>query len=138
MGFAINVLLYYVTLTVKSNLLLYIICPLISVIWIINTVKGKSKEDVLGAMNLFRSTPATFYIFSALVFMYSIISTGYTYISPKYAAYSYLNIDFLYHGGIVNALSQTLTQGYPPLDPCHSVKGPDCTACSLIWQICSW
>ncbi|MBR0373983.1 MAG: hypothetical protein IJH91_05610 [Mogibacterium sp.] len=113
-GFALNVLLYYITVLIGTDVLLYAVGPLLSVLWIFQYVKKSgSNKSFRNAVGVVFRAPASFYVFAALVFLYSIMTTQYTYISPAHAMYSTINLDFGYHCGIVNALAQ----GYPPLDP---------------------
>lgn len=113
MGFALNIILYYLNVLTGADILLLITGPVLSVLYIVQRIRGKSRRPAASPASVFENTPASFFVFAALVFLYSILTTQYTYIGPDSSAFSYIKIDFAYHAGIVNAL----TDHYPPLDP---------------------
>lgn len=113
MGFALNIILYYFSVLTKIDALLFIIGPALSLMYIVRFVHGKIHMPVMHPVSLFTKIPASFFVFIMLVFLYSILTTQYTYISPEFSAFSFIKIDFAYHAGIINAL----TDNYPPLDP---------------------
>ena len=112
-GFALNIILYYLSALIGTDLLLYAVGPVVSVIWIIRTVRGSVSSFASSVTDAFKRAPASFFVFTALVFMSSFLATQYSYIAPDQSAFSYIKTDFAYHAGIINALSQ----GYPPADP---------------------
>ena len=113
-GFALNIILYYLSDLIGTDILLYVVGPLLSVMWIVQAVKGSAGSSRrVSAGRLFRRTPASFFVFAASVFLCSMFTTQFIYISPEFSAFSFIKIDFSYHAGIVNAL----TLDYPPKDP---------------------
>ena len=112
-GFAANVILYFISDLIGTDLLLYAAGPLMSAAWLVRLLKDKPKDACRSFALRAWSAPASFYLFAACVFLYSIAATQYTYISPAHCDFSSIKIDFGFHAGIINALAA----GYPPQDP---------------------
>ena len=113
-GFALNIIMYYMSAITGLDFLLWLAPIAMSVLWIVQIIKSEGvsdfTENTLAAIN---NAPASVFIFAFLVFLSSMFATQYSYISPQHAAYSYIKLDFAYHAGIINALST----GFPPRDP---------------------
>ncbi len=122
-GFALEIILYYLNAITGADVILLVAGPLLSVLLIVQLVRrsrgtGSVDRGMLvnapgGILGILRRTPASFWLFFALVFLYSMLTTQLVYISPELGSYSYIKIDFAYHAGIVNALADN----YPPHDP---------------------
>ena len=112
-GFALNIILYYLTALIGTDILLYAVGPVLSLLWMVQALKGGAGSFLKKMRKIFVFTPASFYVFAAFVFVSSMIATQYSYISPEFSAHSMIKLDFGYHAGIINALSA----GYPPADP---------------------
>lgn len=122
-GFALEIILYYLNAITGADVILLVAGPLLSVLLIVQLVRrsrgtGSVDGGMLvnapgGILGILRRTPASFWLFFALVFLYSMLTTQLVYISPELGSYSYIKIDFAYHAGIVNALADN----YPPHDP---------------------
>ncbi|MBR2706540.1 MAG: hypothetical protein IKE74_04780 [Mogibacterium sp.] len=112
-GFAFNILLYYLSVIMGTDILLYAAGPLLSVIWITQTARNGIASFLQDCRRSLANAPSSLYLFAALTFVFSMLATQYTYISPANSAFSFMKIDFAYHAGIVNALAL----GYPPADP---------------------
>ena len=118
-GFALNVILYYLSDLIGTDVLLYAVGPMLSLMWAFQMIKSGTKAEhesssfLRTARDVCSRTPASFYVFAACVFLCSMFTTQYVYISPEFSAFSFMKIDFSYHAGIVNALALD----YPPKDP---------------------
>ena len=112
-GFCFQIFTYFISDLLGTDLLLWAAGPAVCAAAIAEKVKKKERSSLGRCLQTVCRAPASFYVFAALVFLYSMITTQYTYISPRFADYSFMKIDFAYHAGIINALSH----GFPPLDP---------------------
>ncbi len=113
MGFALQIVFYYLSFITGTDIPMLILGPVLSAVWIIRFVKNDPRGSLSRFAEKFRSTPASFFVFLAFVFVFSSLMTQYAYISPEYHPFSYLKIDYAYHAGIIDSL----TDGYPPADP---------------------
>ena len=111
-GFALNVVLYFIAELIGTDVILYAAGPLLSAALIAGSIRSGEKPFAKAARTIWNGSSG-FYVFAAFVFLYSIMSTQYTYISPAHIDYSSIKPDFGYHAGIINALSA----GFPPKDP---------------------
>lgn len=112
-GFAAQIMVYFLSDLIGTDILLWSAGPIMSIGFFINAYRNSDGEILRKPASTILKAPVSFYCFVMLVFMYSMLNTQYTYISPQVADYSFLKIDFAFHAGIVNALSL----GFPPLDP---------------------
>ncbi|MBQ6151638.1 MAG: hypothetical protein IJJ03_08300, partial [Mogibacterium sp.] len=112
-GFALYIAIYFISDLLGSSLLLWITGPVICIVYIVDIHRNRDGRRLINMARSIASAPASFYFFAMMVFLSSMLTTQYSYISPLHAAFSTLKIDFAYHAGIINALSQ----GFPPLDP---------------------
>lgn len=112
-GFAANVILFYTSMLIGTDFLLYAAGPAMTIALVYGCVRRGATENLTAIKTAVRSVPSSFYVFVMLVFIYSILTTQFIYISPLAGAFSYLKIDFGFHAGIINSLSV----GYPPHDP---------------------
>ena len=111
-GFALNILLYFITDLIGNDLLLYAVCPVLSVVAIVRIIRGRSGRRI-SVRSLYKNIPAGLFLFVALVFLYSFFTTQCTYIPPYKAAFATIKLDFGFHAGIINALAE----GFPPDNP---------------------
>lgn len=112
-GFALQVIFYYLSVITGTVIPMMIFGPVLSAAWIFRFVKNDPRGALSRIRGSISGTPASFFVFFALVFLFSFLTTQYVYISPEYSAFSYIKIDFAYHAGIIDSL----TDGYPPADP---------------------
>lgn len=112
-GFALQVVFYYLSIITGTDIPMLILGPVLSAVWIFRFVKNDPRGFLNKVPEKFSSTPASFFVFLAFVFLFSFLTTQYVYISPEYSAFSSIKIDFAYHAGIIDSL----TDGYPPADP---------------------
>lgn len=118
-GFALNIALYYLSAIIGSALILWIVGPALSAVFLYHKVYSSSK-DGSGSVRIgkvfkkaFCELPAGFFVFAALIFVYSMCATQFSYVSPEHSAFAQIKLDFGYHAGIINALAT----GFPPQDP---------------------
>ena len=112
-GFALQVIFYYLSTITGTDIPMLILGPVLSVIWLIRFIRNGPGEFFSRIPEKISTTPASFFVFLAFVFLFSFLTTQYVYISPEFSAFSYIKIDFAYHAGIIDSL----TDGYPPADP---------------------
>ena len=110
-GFAINLLLYFMTDLISNNALLYFVGPVLSVIFLLDLFRNRSDHKI-DLRSLIRHIPSGLFLFFALVFIYSFLTTQCTYIPPYKSAYEQIKLDFGFHAGIINGLAD----GFPPND----------------------
>lgn len=115
-GWAFMVLQYFLAELIHTNLLLYAVGPLCSLLYMISLRRRSSKGK--GGGISFRpdriSTSAC--IFIVLCLLYAMLETQFLYLSPKVDEYIYMNSDTGFHIGLINALSH----GYPLVSPWFS------------------
>ncbi len=110
-GFAINILLYFLTDLISNNVLLYAVGPVLSIIYLGKEFQNRSDRKV-SLRSLVSNIPASLFLFFALVFIYSFLTTQCTYIPPYISAFESIKLDFGFHAGIINGLAD----GFPPND----------------------
>ena len=112
-GFALNILLYYASALTGSYRLVFILAPLLSVLWLVNVFRNGPKKTFRKFTDAVDAAPAAFFVFALLAFMYSMCTTQYRYIAPEHSLFSLMMQDYGFNAGIANALAE----GYPPLNP---------------------
>ena len=111
-GFIFNILIYFITDLIGTDILMYSAGPVLSVIYIIKRIRTKENRGP-GAAAVIKKLPASLFIFFALVFLYSFLTTQGTYIPPYMADFSEIKLDFGFHAGIINGL----VRGFPAINP---------------------
>ena len=112
-GFALNILLYYLSALTGTYYVMFIIDPLLSVLWFVSAGRegfGRTWQRITGALN---DAPASFFVFAFLLFLYAMLNTQFRYIAPEHSQFSLMMQDYGFNAGIVNALAK----GYPPKNP---------------------
>lgn len=109
-GWALIVLEYFITEIISTNIILYAVGPVLSIAYLIYSYR---KNTWTFKSISFSKIPTAFFIFAALVFLYSLLNTQYDYIAPAFSEYTYIGSDKAYHIGIINAL----VEGYPAENP---------------------
>ena len=112
-GIALNIIVYYLSALTGVRSLLFLIGPLLSLLWLVRFFRNGIKERLSMAGRFFASVPASFFFFAACVFLGSMYVTQFDYIAPGHVPYSFLRTDFEFHSGLINALAE----GYPPKNP---------------------
>ena len=118
-GYALNILLYYLAALTGADRLVFIIAPVLSVLWLIKTGRegfGKTWKKITDGLG---AAPASFFVFALLVFMYSMAATQFRYIAPDASLFSVMNQDYGFQAGITNALAE----GFPPKNPWVDGRG---------------
>lgn len=112
-GFALNIVIYYLSALTGFWMMLSVIPPALSLLYFLELGKQGFLSATSRRLSGLRCAPASAYIFFACVFLASMFATGYSYIPPSFSAYSTIKLDFGFHAGIINALAA----GFPPQNP---------------------
>ena len=112
-GFALNLILYYASALTGSYRLIFIIAPLLSVLWLVNLFRNDPHMAFRKFADAVDSAPASFFVFVLLALLYSMGSTQFRYIAPEHSLFSLMMQDYGFNAGIVNALAE----GFPPKNP---------------------
>ena len=108
-GWALNMLLYFVSDALHTNVLLYAVPPAMSLLYYLLALRGVFEEGFLiKRVRPSKISPA-FCVFAALSLLFVFLKTQYVYMSPEYCDFIYMNVDKAYHMGLINSLSH----GYP-------------------------
>lgn len=108
-GWAAIIAEYFITELIHTNILLYILGPVLSAFWIISVIRS-------GGLNYnfnFSKLSTAFVIFLGLALLYSLLNNQYIYLSPEVSDYTYINPDKGYHMGLIDSLSH----GWPLESP---------------------
>ena len=101
-GWALTMLLYFVTDVIGTNVLLYAAGPALSLIYLI--IRIIKKDFVLRRISWNSVSPA-WCVFFALSLLFILLKTQYVYMSPEYCDFIYMNADKAYHMGLINSLA---------------------------------
>ena len=112
-GFALIVLLYYLSALVGIRWLILLICPLLSAYRIYKFLREEPGEKLRRLPSFVNGVPASFFLFAACVFLCSLLTTQFKYVDPDFSPFSLMRQDFGFHAGIINALAE----GFPPKNP---------------------
>lgn len=113
LGWVFIIACYFAADILEAVAILYAAGPIITVIYVVRYAKRNSNSDIRKRIKRIKKLPSSVYLFVLIVFLLSMTSTQFDYISPAYCDYSYLQIDRAYHAGIINSLAQ----GYPVENP---------------------
>lgn len=105
-GWAAELLIYFITELINTNVLLYIAGPIATICFFIRFVRSNAKLCVIESC---RKVPLCLSIFTILVLLYALLNTQFAYINPAISDWTYINPDKAYHMGLINSLSH----GYP-------------------------
>lgn len=113
MGWALELVLYFVTQAIHMDMLLYACGPVLSVAYLIMLlIRRGSVEPLLKRVRL-SEIPAAFYVCMALIMAYVFMFTQFQYLAPGFAQ----NINVSYDKSYQMSLIGSLTHGYPLADP---------------------
>ena len=117
-GWALCVLLVYLSSLINTDILLMLCGPAMTLIWILKTFVRKN-DPALGrkSFNVDGISPA-FCIFAVLVLFFCLLNTQYQYLMPPGGEVAFVAGDRAYHMGLVNAISH----GFPFISPWVSGK----------------
>lgn len=103
-GWAVNLIVYFIADWLHSTLILYAVCPLLTLVYIAALIHDNKNGIAPRRIRLDR-IPVLFCIFFVLILLYCIINTQYLYLSPAISDSTYMNPDKAYHLGLINSLS---------------------------------
>lgn len=115
-GWAFIILQYFLTELIGTNILLYVIGPIFSLIFMIQTVLSRRGDRGKGTSFSFRKLSPAFCIFVVFALFYAMAETQYQYLSPMIDEVIYMNPDKAFHIGLINSLSH----GWPLESPWFS------------------
>lgn len=103
LGWAAILIVYFISDLIKTDILLYAVGPVLSIVYIIGLFRGRKA----GFTDLRPDRiQASFYVFAALVFFYAMLNTQYEYIAPLYTEYTSIISDQAFHLGIIEGLAR--------------------------------
>lgn len=111
-GWAYEIVVYFISDILPTDLLLYIGGPVLSAFFLVKLFRYPDSVSVLKRMK-WSQLSAAFCIFIVLVFLYCIINTQYLYVSPAFSESTTMNADKAYHIGLINSLAHD----YPMQSP---------------------
>lgn len=123
-GWALQMMLYFITDAIGTDMLLYAVGPALSIIYILFCdIKTASKRipgshassaDIAADLDSgrgfvlqrvdIRRIPPSWCVFFAMSLLFVLLKTQYVYMSPEYSAFIYMNADKAYHMGLINSL----------------------------------
>ncbi|MGI6766055.1 MAG: hypothetical protein ACOX4R_02425 [Lentihominibacter sp.] len=110
-GWLFVVLQYFITELIHTNILLYVLGPIFTIIYIYSLLRDRNNRN--RTQFSFTGLSTTFCIFAAIVLLYALTSTQYLYMNPENCVLIYTNPDRAYHMGLINSLSH----GWPLESP---------------------
>lgn len=116
-GWALNVLAYFISDAIPTDILLYVTGPVFSLIYIYR-LYIKKQTPLITSRFRFSKLPVAFCIFMAAVLFYCFSSVQYGYLAPSLSDFTIMNSDKAYHLGLINSLSHD----YPMQSPWVSGK----------------
>lgn len=109
-GWALTMILYFITDAIHTDILLYVTGPFLSAVYIYEswrTCRDRRMSDdgfVLQRFELRQISPA-FCVFAAMSLLFILLKTQYVYLAPEYCENIYMNADKAYHMGLINSLA---------------------------------
>lgn len=103
-GWALALAVYFLADWLRSSVILYAVCPLITLLYLITLFRERKDADRRPLIRPNR-IPVAFCIFFVLILFYCIVNTQYLYLSPEISQSTYMNPDKAYHIGLINSLS---------------------------------
>ncbi|MDD4199950.1 MAG: hypothetical protein PHS19_01025 [Eubacteriales bacterium] len=102
---------YFITELIGTNILLYALGPICSVLFIIAKILNRKCDPRFGIR--FSELSTALFIFVGLALLYSLLNNQYLYLSPEVSQFTYMNPDKGYHLGLIGSLSH----GWPIESP---------------------
>lgn len=103
-GWGAEIILYFISDLLTTDVLLYSVGPLISFFYLYDVFKSRKGFISKSNFSIERLSIA-FSLFAILVLLYSLLNTQYIYMSPEISDYTYINPDKAYHMGLIASLS---------------------------------
>ena len=118
-GWALCVLLVYLSSLINTDILLMLCGPAMTLFWILKTffIKDDRTHERAVKFNIDR-IPVSFCIFAVLLLFFCLLNTQYQYLMPPGGDVAFVAGDRAYHMGLVNAISH----GFPFISPWVSGK----------------
>lgn len=104
-GWALEIILYFVSDAVSGDIILYIFGPVLSLIYILIVSRLGLSDRVSALSKGITRAPVSAWIFFLLVLLYALMTTQYNYLSPALSDFTYVNPDKAYHMGLIDSLS---------------------------------
>lgn len=112
-GWVLIIAEYFLSVLINSDILLYAIGPILSLVFIAGICRDKTKMHSNALISAehpgYRFNPlklsSAFFVFAVLVLLYALLNTQYTYQLPEKSSYISMNLDMSYHMGLINSLS---------------------------------
>lgn len=111
-GWALTVAEYFITDLIGTKILLYLLGPVCSLLWLYMIIKGRGGRSPLAGFRPSR-IPLAFYLAFVIIMLYVFLNTQFLYVSPEYCDNIHASIDKVYQMG----LTVSLSHGYPLVDP---------------------
>lgn len=103
-GWSLEILTYFVSDLIHTNLLLWILGPLMTLAYLYERLRVTKEGLLLCRINP-RRVSVFFCVFILLILTYSLLNTQYLYLSPILSDFTHMNPDKAYHMGLINSLS---------------------------------
>lgn len=111
-GWAFVVLQYFISDFIRTDILLYGLGPVCSIIYVVMAATGKG-EKICANHFSFKMLSMAFCAFAAIALFNTLLTTQYLYMDPALCDFTYMNPDKAYHYGLIDSLSH----GYPLESP---------------------
>lgn len=119
-GWAFMICQYFLTELIQTNVILYVLGPLCSLLYIVDLIAGRFNKarpifgSALCAKHFkFKALSTALCIFIVLLLYYAMVNTQFLYLNPGYSVSTYMNPDKAYHIGLIDSLSH----GWPLESP---------------------
>ena len=117
LGWALNVLVYFISDLIPNDFLIYVAGPVLSLVYQVRLYMKKQKPLVIKRFR-FSNLSVAFCIFMVLTLFYCFSSVQFRYLAPSLSDFTIMNSDKAYHLGLINSLSHD----YPMESPWVSGK----------------
>ncbi len=104
-GWAFQLLLYFITDVIRTNILLCACGPLMSLAFAVLFLRDEPSDKLRDLSVKVRSVPVCAWIFFMLVLLYAMMTTQYLYLAPELSDFIRVNPDKAYHMGLIDSLS---------------------------------
>ena len=104
-GWAFELILYFITDVIGTNILLYACGPLMSLAFAVLVLRNDPADKLRDLSGKIRSVPVCAWVFFLLVLLYAMMTTQYLYLAPSLSDFIHVNPDKAYHMGLIDSLS---------------------------------
>lgn len=102
-GWSMELIIYFIADMMHSNILLYVIGPVMSAVYLWMIIKDRTADPFRGFR--FSRLSMALCIFMAVTLLYCLLDTQYQHLAPAISEYTYMNPDKAYHLGLVVSLA---------------------------------